>query len=126
MLSFGFGFVEAGTVTPRAQEGNPKPRVFRLPEDRAVINRMGFNKPGIKVAAGPLLRAGIVLLGARLSLAEIASIGGPALGTIVVTMDRDRLVHADFGVQGGLPGHDGLFDNNDFIAFINAFFDGCP
>jgi len=43
-------------------------------------------EPGIKVAAGPLLRAGIVLLGARLSLAEIARIGGPALGTIVVTM----------------------------------------
>jgi dihydroorotate dehydrogenase len=43
----GFGFVEAGTVTPRKQQGNPRPRLFRLPEDRAVINRMGFNNAGI-------------------------------------------------------------------------------
>ncbi|QCE33394.1 quinone-dependent dihydroorotate dehydrogenase [Acetobacteraceae bacterium] len=42
----GFGFVEAGTVTPRQQPGNPRPRLFRLNEDRAVINRMGFNSPG--------------------------------------------------------------------------------
>ena len=46
MLAFGFGFVEAGTVTPRPQEGNPKPRIFRLVEDRAVINRLGFNNEG--------------------------------------------------------------------------------
>lgn len=46
MLSLGFGFVEVGTVTPRPQEGNPKPRLFRLAEDRAVINRMGFNNRG--------------------------------------------------------------------------------
>jgi len=44
----GFGFVEAGTVTPRAQAGNARPRLFRLEEDRAVINRMGFNNGGIE------------------------------------------------------------------------------
>ena len=44
----GFGFVEAGTVTPRAQAGNAKPRLFRLQDDRAVINRMGFNNGGIE------------------------------------------------------------------------------
>jgi dihydroorotate dehydrogenase len=43
----GFGFVEAGTVTPRPQPGNPRPRLFRLAEDRAVINRLGFNNAGI-------------------------------------------------------------------------------
>ncbi|MFA5599594.1 MAG: dihydroorotate dehydrogenase (quinone), partial [Phenylobacterium sp.] len=43
MLRAGFGFVEAGTVTPKPQAGNPKPRLFRLTEDQAVINRMGFN-----------------------------------------------------------------------------------
>jgi dihydroorotate dehydrogenase len=47
MLAFGFGFVECGTVTPRPQAGNPRPRLFRLDEDRAVINRMGFNNDGI-------------------------------------------------------------------------------
>jgi len=46
MLSLGFGFVEVGTLTPRPQEGNPKPRLFRLKEDRAVINRLGFNNRG--------------------------------------------------------------------------------
>jgi dihydroorotate dehydrogenase len=46
MLGFGFGFVEVGTITPRPQGGNPRPRLFRLPPDRAVINRMGFNNAG--------------------------------------------------------------------------------
>jgi len=46
MLTLGFGFVEVGTVTPRPQPGNPQPRLFRLREDRAVINRMGFNNEG--------------------------------------------------------------------------------
>ena len=46
MLTLGFGFVEVGTLTPRPQAGNPKPRLFRLAEDRAVINRMGFNNDG--------------------------------------------------------------------------------
>lgn len=46
MLGAGFGFVEIGTVTPRPQSGNPKPRLFRLVEDKAVINRMGFNNEG--------------------------------------------------------------------------------
>jgi dihydroorotate dehydrogenase len=45
--ALGFGFVEVGTVTPLAQEGNPKPRLFRLPEDKAIINRMGFNNMGL-------------------------------------------------------------------------------
>ena len=46
MLSMGFGFVEVGTLTPRPQDGNPRPRLFRLSEDKAVINRMGFNNRG--------------------------------------------------------------------------------
>lgn len=49
MLAAGFGFVECGTVTPRPQSGNPKPRLFRLTEDKAVINRMGFNNSGLDV-----------------------------------------------------------------------------
>ncbi len=49
MLGLGFGFVEIGSVTPRPQGGNPKPRLFRLPEDRAVVNRMGFNNAGMEV-----------------------------------------------------------------------------
>jgi len=49
LLRLGFGFVEVGTVTPLKQFGNPKPRVFRLEEDRALINRLGFNNDGIEI-----------------------------------------------------------------------------
>jgi dihydroorotate dehydrogenase len=51
MAKFGFGFVECGTVTPRPQSGNPRPRLFRLREDYAVINRMGFNNAGMDAMA---------------------------------------------------------------------------
>lgn len=47
LMALGFGFVEIGTVTPRPQEGNPKPRMFRLPEHEAIINRLGFNNLGV-------------------------------------------------------------------------------
>lgn len=56
MLGFGFGFVEVGTLTPLPQTGNPKPRLFRLSEDRAVINRMGFNNGGQAAALERLQR----------------------------------------------------------------------
>ncbi|XP_074142183.1 dihydroorotate dehydrogenase (quinone), mitochondrial isoform X2 [Sminthopsis crassicaudata] len=49
LYKMGFGFVEVGSVTPKPQDGNPKPRVFRLPEDQAVINRYGFNSEGLSV-----------------------------------------------------------------------------
>lgn len=48
LACLGFGFVEIGTVTPLAQDGNPQPRLFRLPKDKALINRMGFNNGGVK------------------------------------------------------------------------------
>lgn len=64
MLGFGFGSVEIGSVTPRPQAGNPKPRLFRLVDDNAVINRMGFNNAGAAAAQSRLrkraARAGIV------------------------------------------------------------------
>lgn len=56
MLGLGFGFVEVGTITPRPQQGNPKPRLFRLAEDEAVINRMGFNNEGQPAAYQRLQR----------------------------------------------------------------------
>lgn len=56
MLGMGFGYVEVGTVTPLPQEGNPKPRLFRLVEDRAVINRMGFNNEGAQAVTNRLIR----------------------------------------------------------------------
>ena len=64
LLRLGFGFAEVGTLTPLAQAGNPRPRIFRLVEDRAVINRLGFNNEGHEAAEKRLAarkgRGGIV------------------------------------------------------------------
>lgn len=65
LADLGFGFVEIGTVTPKAQEGNPRPRLFRLPKDRALINRMGFNNDGIEAVCRRLQkrRSGLLIGG---------------------------------------------------------------
>lgn len=65
LSSYGFGFIEIGTITPRAQEGNPKPRLFRLPADEALINRMGFNNGGVDMAVERLKNrpSGIIIGG---------------------------------------------------------------
>ncbi len=57
LMALGFGFVEVGTVTPRPQSGNPKPRMFRLPEHNAVINRLGFNNAGVDALVRNVERA---------------------------------------------------------------------
>ena len=57
LLGLGFGFVEVGTLTPRPQAGNARPRLFRLAEDEAVINRMGFNNRGQEEAAARTVHA---------------------------------------------------------------------
>lgn len=56
LAGFGFGFIEIGTLTPKAQPGNDKPRLFRLPADKALINRMGFNNDGVQAAVEHLRR----------------------------------------------------------------------
>ena len=56
LASFGFGFIEIGTVTPLPQDGNPKPRLFRLKDDSGLINRMGFNNQGIEAVVARLRR----------------------------------------------------------------------
>ena len=66
MLAAGFGFVECGTVTPRPQDGNPRPRLFRLTEDLAVINRMGFNNFGLERFAANIVRRGPGIVGANI------------------------------------------------------------
>jgi dihydroorotate dehydrogenase len=57
LAALGFGFIECGTVTPRAQPGNPKPRLFRLPEAEALINRLGFNNGGVDAFVANVRRA---------------------------------------------------------------------
>jgi dihydroorotate dehydrogenase len=57
LATFGFGFIECGTVTPRPQPGNPKPRIFRLPEAEAMINRLGFNNHGVDQFIANVMRS---------------------------------------------------------------------
>ena len=66
LSNFGFGFIEIGTVTPKAQEGNPKIRLFRLKEDAAIINRMGFNNGGVQEAVERLKSNTNVLIGGNI------------------------------------------------------------
>jgi len=63
---FGFGFIEIGTLTPKGQEGNPKKRLFRLKEDQAIINRMGFNNGGVQEAVERLKKNKGVLIGGNI------------------------------------------------------------
>lgn len=94
MLARGFGFVEAGTVTPLPQAGNPRPRLFRLAQDAAVINRFGFNSAGIAVFAARLAR--------RRAGAGRRGIVGANLGrnrnTADAAADYERLVAAVCGL----------------------------
>ena len=66
LSNFGFGFIEIGTLTPRGQEGNPKKRLFRLKEDQAIINRMGFNNGGVQEAVERLKKNNGVLIGGNI------------------------------------------------------------
>ena len=66
LSNFGFGFIEIGTLTPVGQEGNPKKRLFRLKEDSAIINRMGFNNGGVKDAVERLKKNKGVLIGGNI------------------------------------------------------------
>lgn len=66
LSSFGFGFIEIGTVTPKPQQGNPKKRLFRLKKDSAIINRMGFNNGGVEAAAKRLKVKRNVIIGGNI------------------------------------------------------------
>lgn len=73
LSNFGFGFIEIGTLTPVGQEGNPKKRLFRLKEDNAIINRMGFNNGGVKEAVIRLKKNKNVLIGGNIGKNKITS-----------------------------------------------------
>ena len=73
LSNFGFGFIEIGTITPKAQEGNPKKRLFRLKEDSAIINRMGFNNGGVDKAVLRLKKNNGILIGGNIGKNKITS-----------------------------------------------------
>lgn len=66
LSNFGFGFIEIGTITPKPQDGNPKKRLFRLPTDKAIVNRMGFNNGGVEEAVLRLKDNKNVLIGGNI------------------------------------------------------------
>ncbi len=89
--ALGFGFVEVGTLTPRPQPGNPKPRLFRLPEHDALINRMGFNNPGIHAAVK------------RLAKRRTSAVVGVNIGKNFDTPNEDAVKDYLLGLQAAYP-----------------------
>jgi dihydroorotate dehydrogenase len=87
LAALGFGFVEVGTVTARAQPGNPRPRMFRLPADRALVNRMGFNNEGAGAAAARLRRLADGGRGGRVSRGGV--IVGVNIGKTKAVPDKE-------------------------------------
>lgn len=96
--AMGFGFVEAGTVTWRAQPGNPRPRIFRLPEYAALINRMGFNN------------AGAVALAARLQ-----EIGTPPL-PVGISLGKSRVAPIETATEDYCASFRALYDHGSYFA----------
>ena len=102
LAAMGFGFVEVGTVTPKAQPGNPKPRMFRLPEANALINRLGFNNDGLDAFLANVQRSSVRKPGAKNTLLLGLNIGKNAATPIENAVD-DYLIcldgvypHADY------------------------------
>ncbi|CUR54739.1 Dihydroorotate dehydrogenase (quinone) [metagenome] len=107
LMALGFGHVEIGTVTGEAQPGNPKPRLFRLPADRAVVNRMGFNNDGAEAVARRLAarQARTSATGRRDSDVHLRQVGvlGVNIGKTKVVPDDDQsAVQADYEKSAGL------------------------
>ncbi|MFN3512968.1 MAG: quinone-dependent dihydroorotate dehydrogenase [Phenylobacterium sp.] len=105
MLGAGFGFVECGTVTPLPQAGNPRPRLFRLSEDRAVINRMGFNNEGLEAFAARLARRGPGVVGANIGANKDAA---DRIGDYVTGLKRLWGLASYFTINISSPNTPGL------------------
>ena len=94
LAAAGFGFVEVGTLTARPQPGNPRPRLFRLPRDRALVNRMGFNNRGSAEAAPRLARPRSAIVGVNIGKSK-ATPESEAIEDYV-TSARRLAAHADY------------------------------
>lgn len=100
--AFGFGFMEIGAVTAQAQPGNPKPRLYRLPEDCALINRLGFNNEGASVIAARLA-----------NLRALGKLPGIPLG---INIGRTKIVETRDAVADFLSAFEKLFPQGDFFT----------
>lgn len=102
IASFGFGFMEIGAVTAQAQPGNPKPRLYRLPEDYALINRLGFNNEGAAAIAAKLER--------------MAAGGGRPNIPLGMNIGRTKIVETKDAVTDFLDCFEKLFAHGDFFT----------
>ncbi len=110
LAALGFGFVEVGTVTPKAQEGNPRPRLFRLKKDSALINRMGFNNKGIQQLAENLRkRKSAIVVGGNLGKNKVTD-NALALNDYLITFRALRDLVDYFVVNVSSPNTPGLRD----------------
>lgn len=113
---FGFGFVEVGTVTRHAQPGNPKPRLFRLPEHKAIINRMGFNNSGADALAERLSRANAgIPLGINIGKSKVTPVE-EAVDDYAYSYNRLREFGDYFVVNVSSPNTPGLRELQDKSA----------
>ena len=110
LSALGFGHIEVGTVTPRPQAGNPKPRVFRLVENEAVINRMGFPGEGAQYVEMSLRGA---LKGRRGNLPANEEIASPAM-----QVRNDTVIGLNLGKNKDTPLEDAA---NDYIMLMRTF-----
>jgi dihydroorotate dehydrogenase len=108
LLALGFGFVEIGTITPRSQPGNPRPRLFRLDRDRGVINRLGFNSAGhARAHANLARRRGKGILGVNLGANKDSD---DRIGDYVAGIDAFADVASYFTINVSSPNTPGLRD----------------
>jgi dihydroorotate dehydrogenase len=98
--AMGFGFVEVGTVTPKAQPGNPKPRMFRLPDANALINRLGFNNEGLEVFVGNVKRSRFRQQG----------------GVLGLNIGKNAATPIERAVDDYLIGLDGVYPHADYVT----------
>jgi dihydroorotate dehydrogenase len=121
LSDFGFGFVEIGTLTPKPQEGNPKKRLFRLKDDQAIINRMGFNNNGVFEAAEKLKKDHRVLIGGNIGKNK-ATPNNEAIKDYLICFDA-LFDHVDYFVVNvsspNTPGLRELQDKEPLMALLN-------
>jgi dihydroorotate dehydrogenase len=128
LLSLGFGFVEVGSLTPRPQQGNPKPRLFRLKRDRAVINRMGFNNCGQAAAFDRIERfshlPGIIGINIGANKDSADRIADYVAGVQAIAPISDYLT---INISSpNTPGLRGLQDEGELNALLSAVAEARP
>ena len=109
--ALGFGFTEIGTVTSEAQEGNPRPRMFRLPEDRGIINRLGFNNDGAEMVRARLAKAGPTTVPLGVNIGKLKAVANEdATGDYLKTFEKLYPYGSYFVVNVSSPNTPGLRD----------------